>query len=410
VCALSLFLSFGSTAFASSLEDTVGLQSEGSINKLVALNVLTSSGAQFNPDASLTRGELVAALSKILKLKSSTKVTIKDITGKNPAYTSTVGAVGLGLIKLDAKGNFNAKAGVTYAELSKVLAYGLGFKLSWSDRAVDYLFYLERKGVLDIDTDLDATVTREDAAIALDKYVTLKKLFKSDAGVVAELKTGAIVINNGSECKTYKLAGNAALYLSGQNFDLTTFGVGTPVELLLNGKGEIAYLSGTSLSLEEGAIVYADGKVKIGDTTLKNIDLNAILKPLPSNTGEGFTFAEFGGYSKAGVTFGGGVYVNNKSDEATLLDLYISKIADKSFKIFNTRISVDFSGDSLSNQSFEFAADVKISLKTEPDKKLTIDDLKALEVDNKLKGALELNSDAQVTSIIVTLEKRAAAK
>jgi hypothetical protein len=409
VCALSLFLSFGGTAFAGSLEDTVGLPSESSINKLVALNVLTSSGTEFNPDASITRGELVAALSRVMKLQSSKKVTIKDITSKNSAYASTAGAVGLGLIKLDTKGNFNAKKGVTYAELSKALAYGLGFKLSWSDRSVDYLFYLERKGVLDIDTDLDAIVTKEAAAVALDQYITLKKLFKSDSGVIAELKEGAIVLNNGSEYKTYKLASNAALFLMGQNSDITSFGAGTSVQLLLNGKGEVSYMSGSGLSLEEGAIVYADGKVKIGET-LKNIDLNSVLRPLPSNPGEEFTLANFGGYSNAGVTFGGGVYVNNTNDEVTMFELYFSKAADRSFKIFSTSISVDFSEDALSNQSFELSADVKISLKTEPDKKLTIDDLKALEVDNTLLGTFEFNSDAQITSITVTAEKKAAAK
>jgi hypothetical protein len=407
VCALSLFLSFGGTAFAGSLEDTIGLPSESSINKLVALNVLAGSGTQFNPDATFTRGDLVAALSRIMKLQSSNKVTIKDITSKNSAYASTAGAVGLGLIKLDKKGNFNAKQGVTYAEISKVLAYGLGFKLSWSDRPVDYLFYLERKGVLEIDTDLDAIVTKEAAAVALDQYVTLKKLFKSDSGVIVELKEGAIVLNDGSENKTYKIAGNAALFLSGQNSDLTSFGAGTPVQVLLNGKGEVSYMTGSSLDLAEGTIVYADGKVKVNDT-VRSIDLNAVLQPLPNNPTKPFTLANFGGYSKAGVTFGGGAYVNNKTDEVTMLELYISKAADKPFTTLGSSIVVDFSEDALSNQSFELSADAKIFLKTAPDKMLTIGDLRALEADNKLTGTLEINSDSLVTSITVTAEKKAA--
>jgi hypothetical protein len=234
-------------------------------------------------------------------------------------------------------------------------------------------------------------------------------LFKSDSGVIAELKEGAIVLNNGSEYKTYKLAGNVALFLSGQNSAITSFGIGTPVQVLLNSKDVVSYISGSSLALEEGAIVYADGKVKVNES-LKNIDLNAVLLPLPSNPGEAFTFANFGGYSNAGVTFGGGVYTNNTNDEVTMLELYFSKAADKPFKIFSNSIALDFSADALKNQSFELSADIMISLKTEPDKKLTIDDLKALEVGNNLLGTFEFNSDAQITSITVTAEKKEAAK
>ncbi|TJY44164.1 hypothetical protein E5161_01860 [Cohnella pontilimi] len=410
-CTLSAALTLGSSSvFAASLDDTAGLPGEVSMNKLVSLHVLPASGTSYNPDAALTRGDFVYALTQVLKLNAPKSVKIKDVSSNSKDYASVAKVIGNGLLKLDAKGNFNSKKAVTYAEFSRALAAGLGLKLSWSDRPIDYLFYLERKGVLDIDTDLDAVVTRGAAAVAIDQVITLKGTFKSDSGVVVELKgDDAVVLNNGRENVTYKLDKDASLFLSGQSDDLSSFGPGTAVQVLLNAKGEISFLSGHSLLLEEGSIVYKSGKVSI-NSTLRNIDLRAVVNPLPNDPNGTFTLKGFGNYSGAGVTFAGGAYVNNQNDEVTLLDLRVAKAEEKPFTVGFNGLTLDFSDDALANLSFKVADDVKITLKaasaTDKDQKLTLTELTALQTGNTLTGTVEINSDGFVTSIVATAEKK----
>jgi hypothetical protein len=408
---LSLALTLGSSsAFAASLDDTVGIPGEASMNKLVSLHVLTASGTQYNPDADLSRSDFVYALSKVLKLNAPKSVKIKDVSSKSKEYASVAKVVGNGLLKLDGKGNFNSKKAVTYAELSRALANGLGLKLSWTDRPIDYLFYLDRKGVLDIDTDLDAVVSRGAAAVAIDQFIGLKGMFKSDSGVVTELQANGLVLNNGTDNVTYTLAKDASLFLADQNAELTSFGAGTPVQLLFNDKGELSFMSGNSLSLEEGTIVYSDGKVKINDSS-RNIDLNAVVQPLPNNPNATFTLKGFGNYSAAGVTFAGGAYINNKNDEATMLDLRFAKVEGKPFSVSTSSLTFDFSGDALANQTFTLADTVKITLKGKTaaeDKTLSLVELGALQSGNTLSGTVEINGDGAVTSITATAEAKTA--
>lgn len=408
VGALSLSLTVGSaSAFAASLEDTIGLGGEESINKLVALNVLSSSGVNFRPEASLTRGELANILNLVLTLKTPAKLPqIKDVVTAKGANSKIVKVVGNGYISLN-NGKFNPNQGVTYGELSKALAYGLGFKASWSNRAIDAFYFLERKGVLPIDTDLDAVVTREEAAVVLDKFLTVKGFYNIDKGVVSALTDGGVVINNGSENAEYKIAKNAALFINGESQDITAFGAGTAVQVVLNAKGEVAYMNGGILGLIEGEVSLNDGKIKINNE-LKNVDLNAVVSPLPNNPDEPFTFANFGLYSAAGVSFGGGVYVNEGTDEVTMLSVYISKTEGKPFTIKDSSLTVDFSGDGLDNQTFEVAGDAKIVLESEPDKAITLADLAALQAGNTLSGTVEMNDSGVVTAITAKVEAKKA--
>ncbi|WP_199618889.1 S-layer homology domain-containing protein [Paenibacillus alkalitolerans] len=405
VGALSLFLTVGSaSAFAASLEDTIGLAGEESINKLVALNVF-SSGASFRPEDPLTRGELAYILNQVLMLETPSKLPqIKDVATAKGANANIAKAVGNGYISLN-NGKFHANWSVTYGELSKALAYGLGFKPSWSDRKVDTFYYLERKGVLSIDTDLDAKVTREDAAVIIDNFLTAKGYFNADEGVVSGLTDTGIIINNGSANVEYKVAKNAVFFINGEGAEKTAFGPGTAVEVALNAKGEAAYINGGILGLVEGAITLSDGKVKINDT-LKNVNLNAVVTPLTNSPDKTFTFTNFGLYSAAGVTFGGGVYVNEGTDEVTMLNVNMAKAEGRAFTVSGNKVTLDFSGDALDNQTFAVAEDAKIVLETDAEKTLALADLAALQTDNTLSGTIEINSDGVITAITAKAEPK----
>ncbi|WP_274363294.1 S-layer homology domain-containing protein [Paenibacillus thermotolerans] len=408
VGALSMSLTVGSaSAFAASLEDTVGLDGEVSINKLVALNVF-SAKTTFQPEEALTRGELANILNKVLTLTTpKTAPKIADVVTANGANAKIASVVGNGYIGLK-NGSFVANAGVTYGELSKALAYGLGFKASWSDRAIDTFYYLERKGILSIDTDLDEVVTREDAAVIIDAFLSAKGYYNTDNGVVSALTDTGVVINNGSEYVEYKLAGNAALFIGGQNLEVSAFGPGTPVSVALNANGEIAYMTGGILGLIDGTIEYSGGKLKVNGAA-KNVDLNVVVSSLPNSPNDEFTFKHVGNYGSVGVTFGGSAYVNEENDEITMLQLYLAKIEGKDFAIANGKVTVDFSGDALANQSFEVASDAKIVLDSAPDKAITLEELAKLQANNTLSGVVEADSDGIVTAITakVTAKEKA---
>jgi hypothetical protein len=408
VGALSLSLTVGSaSAFAASLEDTIGLSGEESINKLVALQIFMKTGSEFGPEAPLTRGELAYMLTQSLELDAPKNVpAILDVKTKGGANARVAKAVANGYISLNG-GKFHATNRVTYATLSRALAVGLGFKLSWSNRPIDHLYFLERKGVLSIDTDLDAVVTREAAAVAFDKFLAAAGAFDTDSGVISEVTDTAVVINNGSEYAEYKLSENAALFINGQSEELSTFGAGTKVHIALNDNMEIAYMSGGILGLAEGTISYTDGQVKVNDT-LRNIDLNAIVDSLPNAMEQNFTFTTFGMYSSAGVTFGGGAFVNEGADEVTKLSLFMKTIEGKSFSVKGNSITVDFSGDALDNQTFVLADDVKITLETDADNLLTPAELQKLQINNTLSGKIEADSTGAVTAITAKVEPIAA--
>jgi len=401
---LSLSLIVGSTsAFAASIDDTLGLDSEVAINKLVALNVFAKADS-FRPEAPLTRSDLSYLLVRVLPLKTPAKQPqIADVATANGANSHIAKVVGNGYLMLQ-NGKFNPKKGVTFGELSKALAYGLGFKASWSTRPIDAFFYLERKGVLSINTDLDAVVTREDAAVVLDKFLDVKGSYIKDAGVVSAILENSLIINNGSEYAEYALAPHAALFINGQSEELSTFGPGTAVNVILNAKGELAYVEGSILGMVSGTITMSSGKVKINDA-LKNADLNAVVDALPNDPEGTFTLTTFGKYAAAGVTFAGNAFINEGNDEVTMLDVYMSKAEDRAFSAAGTTITLDFSEDAIANQSFEIAEDAKILL---VDKEITLSELVKLQTTNTLSGTVEMDESGVVTSIVAKAEPKKA--
>lgn len=403
---LALTLPLSSAAYAAQFADTSGIEAEMSIVKVVNLGVFANPGENFNPEGAFTRSEFTNALNNVLDLGAAKPVAVKDLNTKNGANSRAVKMINHGFLKLNSKGEFQPSKGVTYAELAAGLAYGLGFKKHWSNRPIDYLFFLERKGVLSIDTDLDAVVTKEAAAVAFDKFITLKGVFQTDTGVVAEHTQDKIVINNGSEYVEYKLASDVSFFVNGELSEKEVVGAGSPVALFLNRNGEVAFVTGSGLDLLEGTIAMDAGKVKINGSVVKDVDLNAIVSPLPNDPEGTFTLTTFNGYVGAGVTFGGGAFFSLESDLVTMLNLYMAKIGERAFTVSGEgTVTVDFSDAALANQTFKVSEEAKIVLADAPDKALTVKDLQDLQASGKkLSAAFELNAAGEITSITAKAE------
>lgn len=360
--ALATTLTFSSmSALAVNFDDVSGSAGETSISKLVSLGIIVDKDTYFNPEDGLTRLEFAGIANRIVSLKASSSLKIKDVTTTSGKNAAVVKVVKNGLLSLNKKGEFKPKSGATNADLAKTLAYGLGFKKHWSNRPLDYLYYLERKGVLDIDTDLDAVVTREEAAVAIDKYMLVKDAYKTSSGVVAGLTKTGFQVKNDSGITNYKLASNASIFLDGQAGVKENLANGTSVELVLNSKYEVAFVSGAGLEVFDGKLSYAGGNLKHNDN-VKNFNLNAVVRPLPNNRNTSFTYTQFTNYSsKAGVSFEGTLYSDTSTDQITMMEAYITKVTDMPVTVGNGTVTVDFSGVALRNQSFKFNEEAKFS-------------------------------------------------
>lgn len=361
--ALSLSLAFSSfvlPAYAVSFEDTVGIGSEMAIAKLVSLGLLPNPGENFNPEQAISRADF-ANLAK-------------QLTGADVS-----------------KGGKT----VTYAELSKVLANGLGLKASWTNRPIDYLFYLERKGVLDIDTDLDATVTRADAAEAFNNFLSLKGTFKTVTGVVAAAsETGLTLITNSGR-ETYAFAKDVSAFMSEQNVDRSQVQQGTPVNITLNKNGQIAFIDGELITAEEGPFTLDAGKING-----KEVNLNAYFASLPSTPDVPFTFKTFSDYQNHGVTFNGQIYYDGQ-DIISLVYPYISKVEGVTVSFTETGVVADL-GDGFT-LTLNFAEEVKVSIDGADS---NVDGFKAYKkAGNKYTATLELNENEEIVSVAVTTEK-----
>jgi len=401
VMSAALTMSSGSV-FAASIQDTAGLDSEMSINKLVSLGVIAIKNGSFQPDVALTRTEFASILNKVVSLSQPKAITIKDVNTKNGENSDIAKAVNSGLLKLNGKGEFNANGSVTYADFSRALAVGLGLKSSWTDRPIDYLFYLDRKGVLSIDTDLDAVVTREGAAVALDKFVELKNTFKSNKGVIAQVTDAGVSLNTSSGKVFYKFASGVSVFIDDQGDNTSSLSVGSAAEVELNKKGELAFISTIGKELEEGVLAYKDGKLNVS-SKVKNFDLNAVFAPLPNNPSKDFTLDNYGKYSIAGVQFSGQAYINYRTDEVVMMTPYVSQISGRAFTVSGSKVTLDFSEDALSNLTFAMGEGAKATL---DGKDITLSDLSG-----KIKGGAQLdvvfdmNQAGEITAVTATTPK-----
>jgi hypothetical protein len=406
--ALATTLTFSSiSALAVSFDDVSS--NEASITKLVSLGVVVNTGANFNPEKGLTRQEFAEISSRIMTLSAPKTVKISDVKN-NAAVTKAVGA---GVLTVNSKGQFKPKNAITFSDLARGLAYGLGFKKSWSNRPIDHLYFLERKGVLSIDTDLDAVVTREDAAVAIDKYMTVKESYITASGIVDRVNGNVLIVKTDSGSASYKINSKASLFLDEQAASQGNLAKGTDVNFILNKKGEVAYLTGNGLEVFDGNLGYAGGNLTFNGAA-KNFKLNAVVVALPNNPAVPFTYTEFSNYaSKAGVSFGGTLYSNTATDEITMLEAYVSKVANRAFTVSKGKVKFDFSDVALKEQSFTLSEEATFTLlegeKGETKTTKTLAEVEALLAAGKvLKGTLVAAADGLGTSLEFTATAPAA--
>jgi hypothetical protein len=386
-------------AYAVEFSDTMGFSTETSINKLVSLGVMRNPGANFNPDAPLSRGELAFMVNQVMNLSVGKKVAFKDLPSKNALYVPTLKLVNNGYLTT-AKGSVKPSKGVTYAEMSKVLSHGLGLKKTWTNRPIDFLFYLVRKDVLDIDTDLDAVVTREEAAVAFDKYITQKGLFTTVNGIVVEATAKTVTVNTGSEYKKVSYATNASVFVSGQGATTEDIVVGSPANVVLNKKGTVAFVAGELLDAEEGALSLSNAKwsIKLSETStlVKDLNLDAYVAALPNRpTGE-FSIKELDTYIKAphSIQFGAQVFFTN-ADEVTAIYPWISKATNKDITVSGKTVSVKLTATLI--EPFNVLDDAKITLDGK--------DAKLADLTGALTATVEADKFGNATSITATTKK-----
>ncbi|MHC0037867.1 S-layer homology domain-containing protein [Pseudoneobacillus sp. C159] len=398
--ALATTLTFSSlSAMAVSFDDVSS--NEIAISKVVSLGIVVNNGANFNPEKGLSRQEFAEISSRIMTLGSPKAVKITDVKN-NSAVTKAVSA---GILTVNSKGQFKPKNAITNADLARGLAFGLGFKKSWSNRPIDHLYFLERKGVLDIDTDLDAVVTREEAAVAIDNYMTVKEGYTTAGGIVVKVMNGdVLVVKTDSGNKSYKIAKNSSIFVDSQAGDAGNLAAGTNVKLNLNKKGEIGFASGNGLEMLDGKLGFAAGALTLNGTA-KNWLLNGLVSSLPNSKDVPFTFTEFSNYaSKANVTFEGGIYSDTVTDEITVIEPYITSVKSRAFKVEKNKLVFDFSDTALKSQSFSLAEGATIKLvegETKTDK--TLADISALIAAGKdVKGAITAGSDGLALTLEVT--------
>lgn len=412
-CVLSFSLVFSSYSFltvhAVEFADTIGISSEVSINKLVSLGVFNDPGDYFDPESELTREEFALISSRIIKFNGvATNLSFSDLSSQSVAHTAAVNMVNNGYLKLNGKA-FEPDSGVTYSELAGVLARGLGLKKAWTDRPIDFLYYLERKGVLSIDTDLDEMVTREEAAVAVDRFITLKGLFQSNSGIVVETSENGFVVNNGVENMEYIFASNASVFVSGQGASPIDVQVGSPVQLTLNNQGKVAFVSGEILDAETGSIKLENSKWTINGKLVKELNIDAFVAALPNDLKNVFTLKLFDNYQKAGAQFEAQAFFTDK-DEVTALYPYIAKAENKEIKLAKNPLLMDitvvFSGTL--SQKFKLSETATITVN---DKESTLAEIRALQsAGEKITATIEANEAGLITQITAKSEKPAATK
>lgn len=375
------------SAYAVEFSDTSGSQSETSINKLVSLGVMKNPGDAFDPEGELTRIEFAYMVNQVMSLGTGKKVAFADLSSKNSNYTNTLKLVNNGYLSV-SKGNVHPQNGVTYAEMSKALAQGLGLKKGWTNRPIDFLFYLVRKDVLDIDVDLDEVVTREAAAVAFDKFITLKGNFTTDNGVVVAVSDKGFTLNNGSDTTDYTFASNSSIFVGDQAVTAEDVQVGSPATVVLNKKGQAAFYAGEILDAEEGALKLTAGKWEIG-TFKKEINLNAFVASLPNSPTQEFTIKLITEYLGNGAEFGSQTFFT-KDDEVTAIYPFISKVTNKDIVLNGKQLTVTLAA--AYKETFAISDDVKVTL---DGKEAKLEDL---------KGALTATITAEKFGSVLTID------
>jgi hypothetical protein len=113
------------------------------------------------------------------------------------------------------------------------------------------------------------------------------------------------------------------------------------------------------------------------------------------------------------VSFGGTLYSNTATDEITMLEAYVSKVANRAFTVSKGKVKFDFSDVALKEQSFTLSEDATFTLlegeKGETKTTKTLAEVEALlAAGNVLKGTLVAAADGLGTSLEFTATAPAA--
>lgn len=413
----------GTSAFAQSANDIDGSANEMAISKIVSIGYVSLDKGKYNPEKTMTRSDFAVLATKALKLSSKKKKTVKDFKGAAATKTALSTVAGHNLLSISSKGAIKPSQAITYKELVKTLAVGLGFKTSWSSKHVDYLFYLDRMGVVDISVNLDAKPTKGEVAEAFDNYLTLKSSYKVANGIVSAFTPTTLTIKSVNGDKTYKLDKDVAAFKDESSTDVGSYGKGTAVSAVLNSKNEIGFISAYSVDLLDGVFTYGDFKLGVGldanKKPLKTLAINpdVVVERLPSNPKADFTLTELAGYSNADVTFNGGAYYNVSNDEITYIQPFIEKVEAPVVLKAGNVIEADFSGVALANLNLsideEFKVFVKANAEDKEPKESTLEAFAAVAVkDAGTTATLELSKSGTITAItyLIAPKKEEAAK
>jgi hypothetical protein len=101
------------------------------IEKIIALGYIEESQGNFRPDASITRGEFIALMVRVLGLDTHTnKTEFKDVSLDDGFAPSIAAAVEEGLIKGYGDGTFKPESFITREEIALILSKVLDLQLS----------------------------------------------------------------------------------------------------------------------------------------------------------------------------------------------------------------------------------------------------------------------------------------
>jgi hypothetical protein len=115
----------------STFQDVKSHWSENEVEKMITLGYIKGSNGQFRPDDSITRGEFVALMVRVLGLETNPDETdFNDVSSDDWFAPYISSAVSQGIIKGYDDGTFKPQNPITREEISSLLSSIIDLKLS----------------------------------------------------------------------------------------------------------------------------------------------------------------------------------------------------------------------------------------------------------------------------------------